>query len=77
MPITDQEIVLRLIVSLILALILGIEREWKQQPAGIRTHILICTGSALLMIISIVLPEMYHATNKDPARIAAQVVSGI
>jgi putative Mg2+ transporter-C (MgtC) family protein len=77
MHITDQEIIIRLVVSLILALALGIEREWKQQPAGIRTHVLICMGSALFMIISILLPEMYGATVKDPARIAAQVVSGV
>jgi putative Mg2+ transporter-C (MgtC) family protein len=75
--ISDSEIATRLIVALILALILGIEREWKQQPAGIRTHVLICVGSALLMIVSILLPEIYHATTRDPARIAAQVVSGI
>jgi putative Mg2+ transporter-C (MgtC) family protein len=77
MPISDSDIFIRLTVSLVLALILGIEREWKQQPAGIRTHVLICVGSALLMIVSIMLPEMYDATAKDPARIAAQVVSGI
>lgn len=75
--ISDTEIFIRLGMSLMLALILGIEREYKQQPAGIRTHILICVGSCLLMILSIIVPELYHSTNNDPARIAAQVVSGI
>jgi putative Mg2+ transporter-C (MgtC) family protein len=77
MLISDTDIFVRLLISLVLALILGIEREYKQQPAGIRTHILICVGSCLLMIVSILLPEMYEAINRDPARIAAQVVSGI
>lgn len=74
---SDSEIIIRLMVSLVLALILWIEREYKQQPAWIRTHILICVWSCLLMILSIIVPEIYHSTNKDPARIAAQVVSGI
>ncbi|MGB2111072.1 MAG: hypothetical protein ACPHY8_04310 [Patescibacteria group bacterium] len=40
-----------------------------------RTHILISIGSALFMIISILLPEMYNSNVSDPGRIAAQVVS--
>lgn len=75
--ISHEEILLRLGLALVIAMILGIEREFKQQPAGIRTHILICVGSCLLMILSIIVPEIYEATNKDPARIAAQVVSGV
>ena len=52
----------------------GLERELKGKPAGLRTNILICVGSALLMDLSIGLSEKYGG---DPGRIAAQVVTGI
>lgn len=75
--ISEQEVIIRILLSLVLALALGTEREFKQQPAGIRTHILISVGSCMLMLLSIIVPHMYHATNLDPARIAAQIVSGV
>lgn len=53
---------------------IGLEREIKGKPAGLRTNILICVGSALLMDLSIGLSEKYGG---DPGRIAAQVVTGI
>jgi hypothetical protein len=53
---------------------IGLERELKGKPAGLRTNILICVGSALLMDLSIGLSEKYGG---DPGRIAAQVVTGI
>jgi len=75
--IPQHEILLRLGLTLILAFILGLERELKNQPAGLRTHILIGLGSCLLMILSILVPEIYNSNINDPGRIAAQVVSGI
>ncbi len=75
--IPNSEILLRLLVTLIIAFLLGLEREFKHQPAGIRTHVLIWVGSCLLMILSILVPEMYNSNINDPGRIAAQVVSGI
>lgn len=53
---------------------IGLEREFKGKPAGLRTNILICVGSALLMDLSIGLSAKYGG---DPGRIAAQVVTGI
>jgi hypothetical protein len=53
---------------------IGLEREMNGKPAGLRTNILICVGSALLMDLSIGLSEKYGG---DPGRIAAQVVTGI
>jgi len=53
---------------------IGLEREMKGKPAGLRTNILICVGSALLMDISLRLAAMYGG---DPGRISAQVVTGI
>ncbi len=75
--IPNSEILLRLLVTLIIAFMLWLERELKHQPAGIRTHVLIWVGSCLLMILSILVPEMYNSNINDPGRIAAQVVSGI
>lgn len=75
--ISHADIAIRLILATGLALLLGIEREKKQQPAGIRTHILIALGACVFTILSIDLPIYYNATNLDPARIAAQIVSGI
>lgn len=63
---------LRLALALVLGSIIGLEREINNRPAGFRTHILVCIGAALFTLISI-----YGIKGGDPARIAAQVVSGI
>jgi putative Mg2+ transporter-C (MgtC) family protein len=71
-------IILRLTFAIFLSGIIGWEREVRSQAAGFRTHILICMGSTLLMIISIYIPQTFiDFQNGDPGRIAAQVVSGI
>ncbi len=69
---------LRLLLSFIAGLLIGIEREAHSQPAGMRTHILISIGSTLGMLLSIYIPQAYPGfQNGDPGRIAAQVVTGI
>lgn len=76
--ITNEIAVVRLLLSLVAGGIVGLERSKKREYAGLRTHILICLGSTLLMLLSIWIPEEYlGAKNGDPGRIAAQVVSGI
>lgn len=67
----------RLLIALVAGAAIGLEREARRQPAGLRTHILICLGSTLLMLLSIWLPQTQLDQKGDPARIAAQVVSGI
>lgn len=63
---------------MVLGGLVGLEREFSGKPAGLRTNILICLGSALLMDLSIRVGLMPDGTRVgDPARIAAQVVSGI
>lgn len=57
--------------------IIGVERELSGKPAGLRTNILICVGSALLMDLSVRIGMVNGTRVGDPARIAAQVVSGI
>ncbi|ACL69536.1 MgtC/SapB family protein [Halothermothrix orenii] len=71
------DITYRLLTALLLGGLVGWERERHERPAGFRTHILVTVGSALLMVISLSMVELYPDTDADPARIAAQVVSGI
>lgn len=76
---TQYDVILRLVVAAVLGGLIGLEREMHQQPAGLRTHIILVLGAALAMCISINLAIQFHstATNGDPARLAAQVISGI
>ena len=68
----------RLVLACILGGVIGYERESTNRPAGFRTHILVCVGSALVMITSEFIFERYRGmTNIDPARLGAQVISGI
>ncbi|AEY64605.1 MgtC/SapB family protein [Clostridium sp. BNL1100] len=70
--------VIRLALACLLGGIIGFEREHVHRPAGFRTHILVCVGSALVMITSEYI--YYHFSshvNTDPARLGAQVISGI
>ena len=68
----------RLIAAVLAGALIGLEREAHAKPAGFRTYIIISLGSALLMVLSIYIPQTYTAfQNGDPSRIAAQVVTGI
>ena len=70
--------ILRMLLSLLLGAIVGIERMIKGQTAGMRTFALIAMGSTLAMLLSIYLPQEFNGLkNGDPGRIAAQVVSGV
>ncbi len=71
-------VTLRLLLAALLGGLIGLERESLNKSAGLRTHILVSLGSCLIMITSIEIFETVgHGTIGDPARIAAQVVSGI
>lgn len=65
------DIVLRLLFAFVLGALVGVERDIHGRAAGIRTNMLVCVGSALFTLASLV-PE-----NGDKGRIAAQIVSGI
>jgi len=67
------DLTLRLLLAAGLGALIGVEREWRHKPAGLRTHILIAVGSALFTTISI----QVAAVSATPDRIAAQVVTGI
>jgi putative Mg2+ transporter-C (MgtC) family protein len=63
--------VVPLLLAVILGGIIGLERQVRDKPAGLRTNILICLGSCVYTMISISL------VGSDPGRIAAQIVTGI
>lgn len=66
------EVIIRLIIALLAGFIIGFERKMRFKEAGIRTHTIVCVGSALFTLLSI-----YAFEGSDPARIAAQIVPGI
>ncbi len=63
---------IKLLAAFLVGLALGAEREYHDKSAGMRTIILICVGSAMFTIFSVRI-----AGDKDPGRVAAQIVSGI
>ena len=71
--IADHEIIIRLLIATVLGAFVGFERERRGQNAGLRTHMILSVRAALAMILSIDLAY----PNNDPARLAAQVVSGL
>ncbi len=68
--------IIRLVTALVVGAAVGLEREFQGKPAGIRTNMLMCIGSCLIMIISL---EVARTASRiaDPGRIAAQVVTGV
>lgn len=64
-------------LAVILGGAIGMERELKGKPAGLRTNILICLGAALLTDVSMNIGLINGARMGDPARLAAQIVSGV
>lgn len=73
-PLSDSELISRLLTAALLGALLGFEREMRQKSAGLRTNILIALGSALFTLMSYELAEGFAA---DPGRVAAQIVTGI
>ncbi len=71
-PIGWQELTFRLIIAIIIGTIIGLERQTKQKPAGLRTNILVCFASAFLVLIPIEIGAAQQ--NLD---ILGRVISGI
>jgi putative Mg2+ transporter-C (MgtC) family protein len=83
---SELELVLRLALAALLGAAIGVEREWRDRTAGLRTHMLVCLGSAVFTIVSAYgfsdwyasIPANQRSTLiSDPTRIAAQIVTGI
>lgn len=70
------DILIKLLVATILSLIIGLERELIHKPAGIKTHMLICMSSTLVMALGIHLFEKFP-NSIDPSRLPAQILAGI
>ena len=77
--INEMDILIRILAAAGLGALVGFERERQSQPAGLRTHIVVVVGSTLAMVLSINLAMQFSSLvpNGDPARLAAQVLSGI
>lgn len=69
----ELEMVLRLLLAVGLGALIGFERQRAGKPAGLRTHLLVCIGSALFTIASI----YGFGEDADAARVAAGIVAGI
>lgn len=74
--INTVSIILRLTLATICGGILGAERGRKKRPAGLRTHILVCIGAAMVMITSQYMTDILRIST-DASRMGAQVISGI
>lgn len=75
-----NEIVIRLLLASLFGALIGLERERKDWTAGMRTHMMVCVGSSLIMMVSAFgFSDILGTANVslDPSRVAAQVVSGI
>jgi len=73
--VTTLAIIVRILTAVLIGGIIGLERGLKNRPAGMRTYMLVCVGSCLIMLTN---QYLYQVTNTgDPMRLGAQVVSGI
>ena len=70
----DMDIVVKLLLATLLGGLIGLEREVKRKPAGLRTIMFICIGSALFTLLSEKMGQRYGG---DPLRIASQLIPGI
>jgi putative Mg2+ transporter-C (MgtC) family protein len=78
--ITHLDLTIRILMAVSLGGLVGLEREWSNHAAGLRTHILVCIGSTAIMLLSIYGFSQFITepnVRTDPARLAAQVISGI
>lgn len=88
MILSIPEIILRLSIALLFGGAIGFERQYKNRPAGMRTHILVCMGACIIALIQVEIassalrdalehPELVGTIRSDEARLIAQVVSGV
>lgn len=83
-----HEVIIRLGLAIVVGGLIGYEREFKNRPAGFRTHILVCVGAAVISMIQVYIvedtvkriaqnPQLANALKADIGRIGAQVVTGV
>lgn len=69
------EFLIKVLMAVAVGGIIGLERETVKRPAGLRTHMLVCAASAMVMDINLIIVASYP--NADPMRLGAQVISGM
>ena len=72
----DITVLIRLLFAMLLGGLIGLEREKYRRPAGFRTHIVVCIGACLTSLTSLFIVDTLGLTS-DPARLSAQVISGL
>jgi putative Mg2+ transporter-C (MgtC) family protein len=72
----DMTLLMRLVAAMVLGGVIGLERSERKQDAGFRTHIILCIGAALVMILSECIVKEYGISG-EIMRMGAQVISGI
>jgi putative Mg2+ transporter-C (MgtC) family protein len=83
LSLVEADLMFRLVLAILLGGAIGLERESRGRPAGLRTHILVCMGATIIMIASTrmaILSQTLPSASRiqvDPGRIAAGVVTGI
>ena len=76
-PLSIGVVAVRIAMAMVLGGLIGLERGVRSHPAGFRTHILVCVGACLAMLVNQFVFEGIGAAGTDPTRIGAQVISGI
>lgn len=71
----EIESIIKLLFAVLVGGLIGLERESTRRPAGLRTHILVCVASTMVMDINFMIAQQYITA--DPMRLGAQVISGI
>lgn len=79
LALSPMDILFRMLCAMIVGTVIGIEREYTHRPAGLRTHILVALGACAVMITGQLIFFQYRPLGgtSDPARLAAQVISGV
>ncbi|MCY6371066.1 MgtC/SapB family protein [Clostridium ganghwense] len=83
-----EDIIIRLVLAVLIGGAIGYEREFKNRPAGFRTHILVCVGATIISLIQVSMaenaivlvtnnPDLAQVIKVDYARLGAQVITGV
>lgn len=70
-------ILIRLVMAWVIGFLIGIDREYKQRTVGVRTHVLVCVGTALATMTASYAQNVYPASNIDITRLGGQMIAGI
>lgn len=72
-----KDVIIRLLMSVLLSSIIGLDRESINKPAGLRTHVLVSVASTLVMLLSLYLSQINSSGYYYSDRLASQVISGV